>query len=75
MNDFTTVTIDQAKLAVLRGDRKQKEVAESVGITPQRLWNYESGSYRIPADVFVRLCLFYNVQVQELIKHPVADTS
>jgi len=68
MTDLTTVTIDQTKLAELRGDRKQKEVAESIGISPQKLWNYESGSNRIPAETLVRLCLFYQASFQDLIK-------
>ena len=54
------IVLDKIKQA--RGDRGLTEVADSIGITKQRLWNYENGLYDPPADILVKLALAYGVR-------------
>jgi transcriptional regulator with XRE-family HTH domain len=62
MNETTT----GEKLKALRGNRTLKEVAESIGITPSALCNYESG-IRVPRDeVKIRLANYYKKSVSSI---------
>ncbi|MBO7451795.1 MAG: helix-turn-helix transcriptional regulator [Clostridiales bacterium] len=55
-----------SKLVILRGNRSQKEVADSIGISVSALSMYETNN-RVPRDsVNIRLADYYNVTVQEL---------
>lgn len=55
-----------SKLVILRGNRSQKEVADSIGISVSALSMYETNN-RVPRDsVKIRLADYYNVTVQEL---------
>lgn len=65
-NALKDLKIDPEKLRSARGARKLTEVAESIGITKQRLWNYESGLYSPPANVIAQLCFLYQVKIEEI---------
>ena len=55
-----------SKLVLLRGNRSQKEVADSIGISVSALSMYETDN-RVPRDsVKIRLADYYKVTVQEL---------
>ena len=55
-----------SKLVILRGNRSQKEVADSIGISVSALSMYETNN-RVPRDsVKIRLADYSNVTVQEL---------
>ena len=52
------------KLRALRGEKTLKEVAESVGISTQALWMYESGE-RVPRDqVKMAIAKYYNRSIE-----------
>lgn len=54
------------KLASLRGDRTQEEVARAVGISVSAIGMYESGK-RIPRDgVKIALANYYGMNIQFL---------
>lgn len=54
------------KLATLRGDRTQEEVARAVGISVSAIGMYESGR-RIPRDgVKIALASYFGVNIQSL---------
>lgn len=62
------------KLRQLRGEKKQVEVAEDVGITPQALNNYEQG-VRVPRDeVKFKLAKYYNKTVDEIFFEEMVHT-
>lgn len=50
----------------LRGEKALQEVADSLGITKQALFNYETDQ-RIPRDeIKIKIAEYYNRSVQEL---------
>jgi transcriptional regulator with XRE-family HTH domain len=54
------------RLTVLRGDRKQKEVAAQLGISVSALSMYENGE-RIPRDnIKIRIAAFYNQPIYDI---------
>lgn len=54
------------KLANLRGDKKQEEVAQAVGVSVSAIGMYESGK-RIPRDgVKIALANYYGTDIQSL---------
>ena len=54
------------KLASLRGDKTQEEVARAVGISVSAIGMYESGK-RIPRDgVKIALANYYGMNIQSL---------
>ncbi|RXZ69817.1 XRE family transcriptional regulator [Fusobacterium necrophorum] len=54
------------KLTLLRGNKSQKTVAESIGITVTALWNYEN-DYRVPKDeIKKKISIYYNKTVDEI---------
>lgn len=54
------------KLKELRGERAQKDVAETVGITVSALSNYENDT-RIPKDeIKKKLALYYKTNIEKL---------
>lgn len=58
------------KLADLRGDRSQKEVADALGISPSAVSMYELGE-RIPRDALkIKFSDFYGVPVSDLFFAP-----
>lgn len=67
MTDLTNIKVDPAKLIAARGERQQVEVAKAIGISKQRLWNYEAGLYSVPGEVLARLCLLYKVSVEQIV--------
>ena len=54
------------KLASLRGDKTQEEVAQAVGVSVSAIGMYESGK-RIPRDgVKIALANYYGMNIQSL---------
>lgn len=54
------------RLTTLRGDRKQKDVAEQLGISVSALSMYENGE-RIPRDnIKIRIAAFYNMPIYDI---------
>ena len=54
------------RLTKLRGDKKQKEVAEQLGISVSALSMYENGE-RIPRDnIKIRISAFYGVPIYDI---------
>ena len=54
------------KLRELRGKKTLQEVADSVDITKQALYNYETDQ-RVPRDeIKIKLANYYNRSVQEI---------
>ncbi len=48
----------------------QKELAEKLGISPQRLSNYEKGKRRLPADIAILISRELNISVEEIYELP-----
>lgn len=63
-------TIIAKRLIELRGERTQKEVAESLGISISALSMYEIGQ-RIPRDeVKIKIAKYYKKSVQDIFFKP-----
>ena len=62
------VEISPHKLRRARGKRTVVDVSKGTGISRQTLYNIESGRTKPAADILVRLCLFYNVQLTDLLR-------
>lgn len=63
--------LDVEKLKKLREDRglKLREVAESTGISVQKLSNYENGHAAPPSNVLLTLLDFYNVTSSAVVQN------
>jgi len=70
MDDLKHIQFDLKKLREARGDLKLIDAARTVGISKQRLWNYENGLYDPPTDIFAKLCLLYQRPIEFFIKVP-----
>lgn len=46
---------------------RQADAARALGISRQRLWNYENGTAQMPGDLLARLCLLYDVEIRDLL--------
>ncbi len=66
MDELKDIAIDPVKLREARGERKLTKVAATIGISKQRLWNYENGLYDPPSDVIARLSLLYKIPIERL---------
>ena len=66
MDDLKNMVIDPKRLMAARGDLSLTRAAQAVGISKQRLWNYENGLYQPPSDVVARLCVLYQVSILAL---------
>lgn len=67
INTILNVEIDPAKLMAARGDRPRSEVAKLFNIERQHLWAIETGTKKPSAPLLVRLCLFYGVDLKDII--------
>lgn len=57
-------------LKSLRGDRKQQEVAEAIGVSNMAISQYESGE-RVPSDAIkLKLAAYYGKSVEEIFFTP-----
>ena len=67
------LTLDFKQLRVLRQSLgiTQVEAARRVGITRQRLWNYEEGIFPPSAEVLARLLRLYDADLSALEANPV----
>lgn len=66
MENLSQIRIDPQKLKAARGERGLTEVARIVGISKQQLWNYENGFSELPAATIAKLCLLYQVPIEDL---------
>jgi len=66
MENLSQIKIDPKKLKAARGDRGLTEVARIVGISKQQLWNYENGLSELPGTTIAKLCLLYQVPIEQL---------
>ncbi len=57
---------DYKKLKAMRGEIPATEVAAAVGVSKQRLYNYENGIRDPSAAILLRLCVYYDARIQEL---------
>ena len=61
------MSIDRKKigerLAVLRGSRTQKEVADAIGVSPATISMYEAGERMPTDDIKIRLAKYYKRSV------------
>lgn len=64
--DLMTLKIDPEKVRAARGGRSPTEVARAVGVSYTQLWNIESGKSRPSAEVLIRLCSLYGVELSTL---------
>lgn len=55
------------KLIALRGNRKRKEIADSLSITPQMLGAIERGDRNPSLELAVNLAKFYDISLDKLI--------
>lgn len=62
-----TIRVDTAKLIKARGGKKSAHIAGELGISKQRLWNYEAGLRDIPEPVFRQICQLYKVSMISLL--------
>lgn len=55
------------KLIALRGDRKRKEIANTLSITPQMLGDIERGNRNPSLELAISLAKLYNITLDDLI--------
>jgi transcriptional regulator with XRE-family HTH domain len=68
MENLQEITIDGSALAAARGEMSIAEAARRLGITRQRLWNWENDIKAIPADYLARVCLLYDKPIEFFTK-------
>jgi predicted transcriptional regulator len=66
MSELEHIKIDPLKLRAARGDRKLIDAARAVGISGQRLWNYENGHSEMPATIAAKLRILYRASIEKL---------
>ena len=64
--------VDKAKIIRLREERglSTKEAARQMGISAPHLSMLETGQAGIGLRAFIRFCLFYDVQLTDLLEFP-----
>lgn len=62
--DLTKIKFNRIALREARGDKTLIEVAKSIGASKQQVHNYESGFAKPPADMLLRLILFFGKPVE-----------
>jgi transcriptional regulator with XRE-family HTH domain len=67
---FYLLDIDLSKLRKARGKIELTYIAKRIGVTKQRLWNYENGISSIPGAILESLCSLYGVEIDDLIASP-----
>lgn len=58
--------MDEYISRVLKNEREKKgllliDVANDIGLSRQRLSNYEKGKRSLPIDIYINLCKYYNI--------------
>ena len=48
-------------------DLKQEDIAKALKITRQQYQLYESGKRKIPVDLLIELCKFYNISADYIL--------
>ena len=66
---LTDIKIIPEKLKVAREESSLSltKAGQSVGVSRQRMWDYENGRCDCPVDVFARLCTLYEKPVEFFI--------
>jgi transcriptional regulator with XRE-family HTH domain len=55
-------------------DLTVSDVARAIGVSRQRLWDFERNPCRIPkGDFMAQLCAYYNVEPGNLLEHIVTE--
>jgi hypothetical protein len=70
-----SVHVDTQKLIEARGRWRRavdvaRELSGSVGLTRQKLWNYENGVHDVPERTLSALCALYGVEMRDLVVSP-----
>lgn len=55
------------RLKELRGEKKQQEVSDEIGITNVSLLRYEKGERNPNIDILYKICKYYNVSADYLL--------
>lgn len=66
MVELEDIKIDRLKLRAARGSRKMTDVARTIGISKQKLWNYENTDDKIPGETLAKLCILYRTPIEKL---------
>lgn len=66
MQGLQEIQIDYQKLRDARGERGLTEVARTIGISKQQLWNYENAFSEPSPATLAKLCLLYQIQIETL---------
>lgn len=74
MTSLIGITIDPEALKRARGARSLAEVARQIGKSRQHIWNYENGVLP-PSDVLARLCELYGVEISQLTKKTLENST
>ncbi|MFR2692623.1 MAG: helix-turn-helix domain-containing protein [Enterocloster bolteae] len=48
---------------------KQEDIANILGVTPQKVSSFETGRTRVDVDTLVTLCKLYNVDANDIMGH------
>lgn len=62
------IKLDAGKIKTARGTRGVMETAKELGISRQHLWQVESGRMVPSGDILARLCIYYQVPVEDLVR-------
>lgn len=46
---------------------KQEDIAQKLGVTPQKVSSFETGRTRVDVDTLIRLCNIYGVDANEIM--------
>jgi DNA-binding XRE family transcriptional regulator len=60
--------IDYKRIRQARGERTVQSVTEALNITRQTLWQIETGRAAPTGDTLAKLCIFYKVRVEDVVK-------
>ncbi|MEW6212514.1 MAG: helix-turn-helix transcriptional regulator [Acidobacteriota bacterium] len=60
--------MNHEKLKQARGDMSLSDVGKRVGVSPQQVWNIETGSRQPSAEVLLRLCLLYGLKLADVTR-------
>ncbi len=61
------IRLNPAKLREARGERTVRQVASLVGVSPQHISMIERGLSQPSADVLLRLCRLYQIDLSDLV--------
>lgn len=65
--------VDTVRLVEARGDRKAAHVAEDVGVSRQRMCDWESGRKRMPLSILKKVADLYGKPVDHFLNKNFAE--